>query len=83
MGEPEAAIRVEIYRLDTDAGERHDLADRERARVVSMLGSLRTFLAGQREARRRFLAAHEQRLESVATPSRELLDRLRSLGYVR
>jgi arylsulfatase A-like enzyme len=74
--EEQAATPFELYDLDRDAAERHNLAS-ERPIVV---GSLRTEAALVREAeaatRRRFQAG--QKVEPTAAE----LERLRALGYV-
>jgi hypothetical protein len=76
--------RIELYQLDVDPREREDrsAAQAERARTLS--AALDRFLGEQHAARARFAAEHAQRGAPVAREaSRELLDRLRSLGYVR
>ncbi|MGH9175415.1 MAG: sulfatase/phosphatase domain-containing protein, partial [Vicinamibacterales bacterium] len=76
--------RAELYRLDTDPGERRDLASVDGARVKALLTALDRFMAGEMQRRARFDADHARSSPRPSTPpSRDLLDQLRSLGYVR
>lgn len=71
-----------LYRLDRDPGERQDLSSAEPARTRQLQSALEAFLREQRLARQRFGQAHESARPAPA-PTRDLLDQLRSLGYVR
>jgi arylsulfatase A-like enzyme len=76
--------RLELYQLAVDPGERQDQAVAEAARARMLEDALDRFLRDQRAARARFAADHGIAAPPVASrPSRELLDRLKSLGYVR
>jgi arylsulfatase A-like enzyme len=73
----------ELYRLDTDASERTNLASAEAERVRRMERTLDTFLREQAKARARFASMHETGVARSPVPARELVDQLRSLGYLR
>jgi arylsulfatase A-like enzyme len=78
------ARRVELYRLDLDPGERRNIADQEPARVRTLTAALEGFGAGQQRMRAAFVARYQPGTGSPRhAPSRDLLDQLRSLGYVR
>ncbi len=83
--EPSSAPRrVELYRLDLDPGERRNVADEEPARVRTLSAALEGFGAEQHRRRAAFVARHQPGTGAVRhAPSRDLLDQLRSLGYVR
>jgi arylsulfatase A-like enzyme len=81
---PDGRRQLELYQLASDPGERQDRSAAEAARTRTLEGALDRFLAEQRAARARFASDHGVAPRPVASPpSRELLDRLRSLGYVR
>ncbi len=81
---PGVPRRAELYRLDTDPGERNDVAGSDLARVQTLQTALDRFMADQAQQRGRFDAAHARSSRRPsAPPSRDLLDQLRSLGYVR
>lgn len=81
---PDGRRRLELYQLAVDPGERQDRSAGEAPRARSLEDALDAFLLDQRAARARFAAEHAQPGgPAVREPSRELLDRLRSLGYVR
>ena len=83
--EPSSAPRrVELYRLDLDPGERRNVADEEPARVRTLSAALEGFGAEQHRRRAAFVARHQPGTGAMRhAPSRDLLDQLRSLGYVR
>jgi arylsulfatase A-like enzyme len=84
FGSGGGSVRAELYRLDLDPGERRDLARSEGARVKTLQEALRRFIADQAERRRRFDLDHARAGMPPSTPpTRDLLDQLRSLGYVR
>lgn len=79
-----SAARAELYRLDTDPGERRDLAREDPARLRSLQRALDQFADAERRRHARFVAEHAVGRDGPAPPQRrDLLDRLRSLGYVR
>ena len=81
---PDGRRTLELYQLASDPGERQDRSAAEAARTRTLEGALDRFLTEQRAARARFVSDHGVATQPVASPpSRELLDRLRSLGYVR
>jgi arylsulfatase A-like enzyme len=81
---PDGGRSIELYRLDADPRERQDRSHAEAARAVLLTTALDRFLEEQRAARARFASEHSLGGAAPArAPSRELLDRLRSLGYVR
>ncbi len=75
--------RTELYRLDADPGERRDLAREQPARVRALQRALDQFAAEEQRRHARFVAEHARGRERPPPPARALLDRLRSLGYVR
>jgi arylsulfatase A-like enzyme len=81
---PDGSRRIELYRLDDDPRERHDRSAAETERVRTLAAAIDRLLVEQRAARASFAAQHAQRRPPPAREaSRELLERLRSLGYVR
>jgi hypothetical protein len=81
---PNSARRIALYQLALDPDERQDLAAQEPARVRTLSAALEGFDGEQQRARADFIARHERgAAPGRQTPSRDLLDRLRSLGYVR
>jgi arylsulfatase A-like enzyme len=73
----------ELYRLDSDAGEKNNLADTEVTRARQLEAALDAFLRDQASARARFASTYERGVTAAPAPARELVDQLRSLGYVR
>ena len=71
-----------LYRLDKDPGERDELSHTEPARARQLTTVLESFLRDQSTAHDRFARAHQGLLQAPV-PARELIDQLRSLGYVR
>ena len=81
---PGAPVRAELYRLDSDQTERQDLAGSQVARVKTLQSALERFMADQAQRRLRFHADHASVSPPPGTLLRgDLLDQLRSLGYVR
>ena len=81
---PSSARRIELYQLALDPDERQNLAAQELARVRTLSAALEGFDGEQRRARADYIARHERgAAPGRHTPSRDLLDRLRGLGYVR
>lgn len=82
-GEP----RVELYHLDEDPLEQHDRAVAEPQHVRRLYEVLQDFLRDQAGARARFVREHDSDVPGTTslsrTPAREVLEQLRSLGYVR
>jgi arylsulfatase A-like enzyme len=72
----------ELYRLDSDPGERRNLAAVDAVRARRLETALDAFLANQTSARAAFARAHQQPPRRPV-PARDLVDQLRSLGYVR
>jgi arylsulfatase A-like enzyme len=81
--EPGQPRNLELYRLDVDPAERDDLADDEPARTKQLEAALDVFLHEQARARARFLSTYDRGRMPRPVPARELVDQLRSLGYVR
>ena len=79
----DAARTRELYRLDSDPGERRNLAAVEAIRARRLETALDAFLANQASARAAFARAHQQPPPRRPVPARDLVDQLRSLGYVR
>ena len=79
-GQPRAH---ELYRLDSDAAERNNLANTETSRARQLEAALDAFLREQATARARFASTYERGVPVAPVPARELVDQLRSLGYVR
>jgi hypothetical protein len=75
--------RRELYRLDEDPGERNNVAAAHAPRVRQLEAALDAFLRDQASARARFTSTFERGILPRPAPSRELVDQLRSLGYVR
>ena len=75
----ERAGTVELYHLESDPAERHDLADREPLRARALLQRL----LAQRQRYRSEMALRDQNEEPAEPLDEEALQRLRSLGYVR
>jgi choline-sulfatase len=73
----------ELYRLDIDPSERNNLARAEAARTRQLDAVLDAFLREQATARARFASTYERGVATMPAPPRELVDQLRSLGYVR
>jgi arylsulfatase A-like enzyme len=73
----------ELYRLDSDPGERRNLAAVEATRARRLETALDAFLANQTSARAAFARAHQQPPPRRPVPARDLVDQLRSLGYMR
>ena len=80
QGEPR---RRELYRLDIDPTERDDRADDEPARAKQLEAALDAFLHEQTRARAHFLSTYDRGVIPPPAPARELVEQLRSLGYVR
>lgn len=89
--EADGGRRLALYDLGADPLERLDLAPFQPERVGRLNDFLDRFLRDQATARRRFLAEHGGppggRAGGVAAPrrlpSRETLEQLKSLGYIR
>jgi hypothetical protein len=82
--EPRGTERVlELYRLDRDPAERQNLSGSESSRARALASVLDRFLHNQADARARFTALHGSAQPSRVRPTRDLVDQLRSLGYVR
>jgi hypothetical protein len=82
--EPRGGERVlELYRLDRDPAERHNLSRLESTRARELAVVLDRFLRNQADARARFTALHGLAPPWRVGPTRDLVDQLRSLGYVR
>jgi arylsulfatase A-like enzyme len=75
--------RHELYRLDTDPIEKDNLATADPTRTRRLEAALDAFLREQATARARFASTHERGVAASPAPPRELVDQLRSLGYVR
>jgi arylsulfatase A-like enzyme len=74
---------LELYRLDRDAQERDNLAASEPGRTHQLASVLERFLHDQAIERARFGATLNAAPSARTRPSRDLVDQLRSLGYVR
>jgi hypothetical protein len=85
-GEPGASRRWELYDLGADPGERINRADDHRARAEALRETLRSFLAGQERARLAQAASQGGDAGNASRPSalsRDTIEQLRSLGYIR
>ena len=71
-----------LYWLDREPGEEQKLSRTQPARARQLTAVLESFLRDQSAAHDRFARAHQGLLQAPV-PARELIDQLRSLGYVR
>ena len=69
--------RVELYDLDSDPAEQHDLAAQQPERVAAMRARLESWWESNRELAEQFGAGGRAELSPQA------LERLRALGYIR
>jgi arylsulfatase A-like enzyme len=77
--------RLELYDLSADPKERRDVAPTAPDRVEALRARLRQFLADQEDARRRFASRYGQpsTIDRRRGVPRDVLEQLKSLGYVR
>ncbi|MBI3492813.1 MAG: sulfatase [Acidobacteria bacterium] len=82
--DPKREPRYELYDLSRDPLEHDNRAAAEPDRVRRLAAALTTVLQAQAAARTRFLEAYgSPALEPRRVPSRDVLEQLKSLGYIR